>query len=249
MEGKYMSGKKHGKNRKWVEKGTLAVLIVFAAGVAALVFFMVRSLAPGKEKEPGATKAPEAAATTEPPANEEDLTRYTCKISDKKDDGEGSEFCMEFNEKLFTYRELINTGDTSSEIDRGTFQKEKDGIRMEGRRGNKNFLLYEQDYLVSQNALFEENVPKQETFQKTFTHVVDGESRIVIEFKKNGTFSQKVTRYSAGLDGKDTSESEKGTYRHKGRFIERTGEDGLKLMPYFIYKDKLCTSYYKKIKK
>lgn len=244
-----MGKKRNGRNRKWVDKGSLAVLVAFGVGAAVLVFFMVKSLTPGKEEarrndKPQATTA----ATEEPPVDEADISRYICVISEEDDGEEGSRFCMELNEKTGTYRELINSGDSSSEIDRGTFQKEEDGIRMEGRRGNQNVLLYEGEYLVSKNALFKGNVPEGKTFDKVFSHKVEGESEIVTRFKKNGTFSQKVIRYRAGLDGKDTSKAVKGTYVRKGKFIERTGEDGVKLMPYYIYKNRLCTSYYKKSK-
>lgn len=39
-----MGKNKQGKNKKWVDKGILVVLIVFGIGVAALIFFMVSSL-------------------------------------------------------------------------------------------------------------------------------------------------------------------------------------------------------------
>lgn len=243
-----MGKKKQSKNKKLVDKGILAVLVAFGIGIAALAFFMVSSLVPGKGENREAENLPEetASATEEPPVDEADLVRYTCLISDKETDGEGSEFSLEFNEKAGTYRELLNSGDSSSEIDRGTFQKEEDGIKTVSRRETKNTLMYDGNYLVSKNAMFEGTVPKGRTFKKKFTHEVDGESKIEIYFRRDGTFNQKVVKYSGGIDGKDTSEVMKGTYVHKGKFIERKRENGEKLMPYYVYKNKLYTSYYKK---
>lgn len=244
-----MGKNKQGKNKKWVDKGILVVLIVFGIGVAALIFFMVSSLTAQKKKEQEAKNPPaaSASATEEPPVDEADLVRYTCLISDKETDGEGSEFSLEFNKKAGTYRELINSGDSGSEIDRGTYKKGEDGINTVSRRGTKNTLIYDgDDYLVSKNAMFEGTVPKSRTFKKKFVHNVDGESRIEIHFRKDGTFNQKVVSYGGGIDGKDVSDVTTGTYAHKGKFIERKRKNGEKLMPYYIYKNKLYTSYYKR---
>lgn len=244
-----MGKKNHSNNKKWVDKGILAVLIAFGIGAAALIFFMVSSLT-AQRKENQEVKNPPAetaSATEEPPVNESDLVRYTCLISDKETDGEGSEFSLEFNKKTGTYRELLNSGDSGSEIDRGTYEKGKDGINTVSRRGTKNTLIYDgDDYLVSKNAIFEGTVPKSKTFKEKFIHDVDGESRIEIHFRKDGTFNQKVVKYSGGLDGKDVTDVTTGTYAHKGKFIERKRESGEKLMPYYVYKNKLYTSYYKK---
>lgn len=246
-----MNRKKQRKKNKWVDKGILAVLIAFGVGLAALGFFMISSMVAknreNKEPEDTASATATAAADEEPPADEADIVRYTCIISEDDDAGEGSEFSMEFNEKAGTFKLLINSGGTGSEMDKGTFQKDEKGIKTVGRRGNKTTLVYDGDYLVSINALFEGTVPKGRTFKKKFVHEVDGESKIEIHFHKDGTFNQKIVRYSAGLDGKDTAEVSEGTYAHKGKFIERKREDGVKLMSYYIYKNKLCTSYYKKI--
>ena len=56
-------------------------------------------------------------------------------------------------------------------------------------------------------------------------------------------------RYKANLDGSDTDNAAAGTYKRKDRFIYRTKDDGSKMMPLYIYKDRMCTSYYKLEKK
>ena len=66
-----------------------------------------------------------------------------------------------------------------------------------------------------------------------------------IVFKKDGTFTQNIVRYSAGLDGSDTEDAMSGTYEKKGKFIKRKKDDGTESMPLYIYNGQLCTSYYK----
>lgn len=247
-----MSKNKQVKKGKWVDKGITIVLIIFAIGVAALILFIVGSKISEKKQEQAAespaaaTKAAEATET--PPVDEADLVRYSCVISEEGKDTEGSEFLLAFNKKEGTYVQYLNAGDSSSELETGTFSKTKEYIKTTNNKGTENFLLYEGNYLVSKNALYEGTVPESKTFARTFTHEVDDVSKIEIKFRKDGTFSQKILRYSGSGEGEGKADTLEGTYRHKGRFIERKRENGDKLMPLYVYQDTLCASYYKKVK-
>lgn len=245
---------RQNKKGKWMDKGITIVLIAFAIGVIALALFMIMNHISEKKKEeaakePAAT-ATAAAATATPQVDESEITRYICVISKGTKDSEQTEFHMEFHDKTGTYRELLKTGDSTSRLSDGTFTKTKDSIDIVNNKGDKNRLLYDKDhYLVSQNALYEGDVPDSVTFNQTFSHDVDGVSSIRIKFHKNGTFSQRVVRNSAGSDSNGQTDTVDGTYKHKGRFIYCTQKDGNKLMPFYVYKNKLCASYYRKEEK
>jgi hypothetical protein len=237
---------------KWVDKGTLVVLLAFIAGVVILAFFMINNSISSKKTDTAdnstAETASPAAVETEEPVDEADLTRYTCVISEEGEDTEGSEFSLEFNEKNGTYKEYLNAGTSSSVLENGTFTRKKKHIRTVDKKGNENLLLYEGKYLISNNALYDGKVPKAKTFNKTFTHMVENVSKIKITFKKDGTFKQEIIRYSGDSDSDGQSDTIEGTYEHDGKFIKRNRESGEKLMSLYVYEDTLCASYYKREK-
>lgn len=247
-----MSKNRRTKHGKWVDKGTTVVLTGFAVGIVLLAFFMITgSLSSTKKNETAdisAETVSPAAVETEEPVDEADITRYTCVISEEGTDTDGSEFSLELNKKNGTYKEYLNAGTSSSELDSGTFTKEKKHIRTTDKKGNENLLLYDGRYLISNNALYTGKVPKARTFNKTFTHEVEGVSKIEIKFKKNGTFTQRILRYSGESDSDGKSDTITGTYEHHGKFIKRNRESGEKLMPLYVYEDRLCASYYKREK-
>lgn len=237
----------HGK---LLDIGMTVVLVAFAVGIVGLVTALVwdSHVKKEKEKEASATATPvvTAQATTAPTPKESDLTRYSSIIAKKgKEEESGSAFYLELNEKTGTYEQLLCAGTSRSVLNHGTFEKQEDGIRTINKDKQENIWYYEGKYLISGNSLYDGKVPEGKTFDKTFTSVVDDESKVEIVFKKDGTFTQNIVRYAAGLDGSDAEDDIKGTYEREGKFIRRKKEDGTETMPLYVYKGQLCTSYYK----
>lgn len=253
-----MSKGKKTIHKKWMDKGITIILVAFALGVAALILFMVKdkfSESIQKEQRTASSStAPKPTATPKP--DEADLIRYRCEISEENKDSEGSEFLLVLNKKLGTYTQYLNAGETESELESGTYVQTKENITITNKQGVESLLLYDGDYLISQNAVYKGNVPKSRTFDKTFIHEVkETDSAVQMIFHKNGTFEQTIRR-SQGLtaekqEGKVKGQENKlkGTYKHKGKFIERKRENGQKLMSLYIYNNQICASYYKRIRK
>ena len=139
----------------------------------------------------------------------------------------------------------MKAGKSKSEIDHGTYERTQEAIETVDKNNTKNKLYFMDSYLISENALFEGEVPKGKKFKMTFTNEAEGESKVVLKFKKDGTYTQNVVRYAASLDGSDTQNASEGTYERKGDWIYRKKDDGTEMMPLMIYKGQLCTSYYK----
>lgn len=247
---------KRGKKNKWMEIGTTVVLLGFVVILAGSVIVTV------KGKRSGQSKGDDSISVTAAPASggaieeeeeevpEADITRYSCIISQGNgSESSGSAFHFEFYDKKGTYKEFLEAGDSKSELHHGTYTKREDSIEVTNEDGEKNILYRDGDYLISQNALYDGEVPDKKTFDKTFVSEAEGESKIEIEFKKDGTYTQRIIRYSAGLAGEDTDNASTGTYKRKGRLIERKKDGEDEVMPYFIYKNRLCTGYYKKEEK
>ena len=240
-----MSNNSHKKKTSIMDKGITIVLVAFAIGVVAVIALTIA----GAQSNGKKSKSSEAEATatgpavTEEPENEADLDRYRCVLAEKGTDTEASEFSLTLNRKKGTYKQYLNAGTESSVLDNGTYVKKKDGIEIINKKGTKSKLLYDGSYLVSENAIFDGKVPKAAKFTKTFTHKTSGVSNVRIQFKKNGKFTQEIVRNSSS-SSKGQKNKLSGTYVHKGKFIERKKEDGTKLMPLYIYKNKICTSYY-----
>ncbi len=241
---------KNRKKGKLLDLGMTIVLIAFAVGIVVMIVAIIRTnvVKKAEEEAASATEAPAVTAepTSTPVKNEEDITRYNCIIAEKgEDENSGSAFCLEFNERTGTYEELLNAGSSSSVLSHGTFEKLEKGIKTVNKDKKENMLYYDGKYLVSGNGLYDGKVPNQKVFDKTFTNVVDGESKVEIVFKKDGTFTQNIVRYSAGLDGSDTEDAMSGTYEKDGKLIKRKKDDGTEAMPLYVYQKQLCTKYYK----
>lgn len=241
---------KNRKNGKLLDMGMTIVLLAFVIGVVVMVIAIVATNRKNEENELAASATATPEVTSEPTAapmkNEAGITRYSSVIAEKsKDENSGSAFYLEFNEKEGTYEELLNAGSSSSVLNHGTFEKQKDGIKTVNKDKKENMLYYDGKYLISANSLYEGTVPEAKTFDKTYVNEVDKESKVEIVFKKDGTFTQNIVRYSAGLDGSDTEDAMSGTYEKKGKFIKRKKDDGTESMPLYVYKGQLCTSYYK----
>ncbi len=247
---------KKGKKNRWMNIGMTVVLAGFAIALAGSVTVAVYSEMKqrGVVGRPAATEAPATgsavSAEEEEEMDEADIIRYSCVISEGNgDENSGSAFYMEFYYKKGTYKEFLVAGDSKSELHRGTYKEGKESIEAVDKDGKKNTLFRDGDYLVSENAMFDDEVPDKKTFDKTFVNEVQDKSRVEIEFKKDGTYSQRITRYSAGLTGDDTNDITTGTYERKGNMIMRKQDGREEVMPYYIYQGKLCTGYYKKEEK
>lgn len=242
---------KNRKQGKLMDLGMTIVLIAFAVGIVVMLVAMIRTNLVKKEAEEAASATATPAVTTEPTAtpvkNEEDITRYSCIIAEKgEEEDSGSAFCLEFNEKTGTYEEFLNAGSSSSVLNHGTFEKLENGIKTVNKDKKENMLYYDGKYLISGNGLYKgKKVPNKKTFDITLTNEVDGESKVEIVFKKDGTFTQNIVRYSAALDGSDTEDDMSGTYEKDGKLIRRKKDDGTETMPLYVYKGRLCSSYYK----
>ena len=182
--------------------------------------------------------------------DEKYITRYTQVISnDTKDNKGGSIFYLELNENDGSYKHFLKAGDEKNELNHGTFKKIENGIETTNKDGIINTYKNHNGYLISEKSFYDKKIPNKKTFDLTLLNETKDVSKITIKFKKNGKFSQNITRYSAGLDGKDTANVAKGTYYRKKNFIYRKRDDNTDLMPLLIYDNKLCTSYYKLEKK
>lgn len=245
-----MAGNSHKKKTSIMDKAITIVLIVFAAGLITVVGLTINGARSGGQKKTASEAEATAtgAAVTEEPENEADLERYRCVLAEKSGDTEESEFNLTLNKRKGTYKQYLNAGTNSSVLDNGTYVKKKDGIELTNKKGVKSKLLYDGKYLVSENAIFKGNVPKGKKFNKTFTHKVNGVSSIRVVYKKNGKFSQQIVRKSGSSSSSGQKNNMTGTYVRKGKFIERKKEDGTDLMSIYIYKNKICTSYYEPVK-
>lgn len=241
-----MAGDSYKKQAGIMDKAITVVLIAFVIGVIAVIVLTINGAGSNGSNDTASEASPTAtgAAVTEEPENEADLERYHCVLAEKSGDTEESEFSLALNKKKGTYKQYLNSGTSSSVLDNGTYVKNKKGIVLTNKKGTKSTLLYDGKYLVSESAIFKETVPKGAKFNKTFTHVVNGVSSIRVVYKKNGKFTQEIVRKSSSSSGDGQKNKMKGTYVRKGKFIERKREDGTSLMPIYIYKNKICTSYY-----
>ena len=241
--------KQKRKKRSLMDQLTGIVLVVFAVGVLVMVAVVIREKMPKKEaSEPVATAAASDSAVsgsaTDEEVDERYLTVYKSESSGKSKDYKGSVFSLELNEKNSTYKEYLVAGGERSEIDHGTFERTEEGIRTVNRNDKKNKLLFDEEYLVSETALFEGEVPEGKTFDKTFINKAEGESEVRLEFSESGNFYQSIMKNDASIDGSDMEKESEGTYERKGDFINRTNKDGTKMRPIYIYKNKICVTYY-----
>lgn len=235
-----------GKKGKLLDRIMTVVLILFAVGVIATIAAVVIQKMPKKTVEKKTETASGSAAEEEEEVDEKYITRYSCVISEgNESEDSGSIFYLELNEKDGTYKEYLKAGSEKSEINSGTFTRTEDAIETVNKDKKKNTLYYEGKYLISKNAIYDGEVPETKTFKRTFVSEVSDESKVEIKFKKDGTFTQNIVRYSANLDGSDTTNAAEGTYKRKGNFIERKKSDGEKMLSLYVYKNQLCTSYYK----
>lgn len=245
-----MSNNRKRKKGKLMDWGMTIVLAAFTIGIVVMVVAIVRTNMAKKAEEEAASATAVPTVTSEPTAtpvkNEAEITRYSCVIAEKgEDENSGSAFCLELNERTGTYEELLNAGSSSSVLNHGTFERQSDGIKTVNKDKEENMLYYYGKYLVSEKGLYEGTVPEKKMFSRTFSNEVDGESKVELVFKKDGTFTQNIVRYSAALDGSDTEDAMSGTYERDGKFIKRTKDDGTEAMSLIVYKGQLCTSYYK----
>lgn len=241
----------HKKKTSIVDKALTVVLVAFAVGLIAVIAFTVAGSR--KEESKGDEKEiVEASATpevTEEPDQEEDLERYSCVLAEenKKTDTEASDITLVLNTRKGTFKQCLNSGDETSELDHGTYVKNDSYIELTNKKDTKSKLLYDGNFLVSENAIYEGKIPNKAKFNKVVTHKVDGVSSIRIEFKKNGKYTQEIVRSSSSSSEGQTNKT-KGTYVKKGNFIERKKEDGTKQMSLYVYKNKICASYYEAVK-
>lgn len=245
-----MNHKKH-KQRSLLDIASTVVLVAFAVGFVATIGIAIKDKVDIQRAERQAqTEANTTAvpATPTPYIAPEDQMEYSLVIAEATEKkGTGSSFHYIFNKKGGTFQMLLNAGDSSSELNHGTFTETDTTIEIVKKDDSTDTLIKQGDYLISENSLYEGNVPDKKTFTKTFQSKSTEESISVIEFKKDGTFAQNIIRYSAGLDGSDQNDASSGTYYRKGDQIIRKKDSGEDMMPLYIYKGQLCANYYKKV--
>ena len=187
---------------------------------------------------------PEKESTTAPDQeNSEDIIRYSCLVTEGDEKTKPIYFCLEFNEKEKTYQHYMKSGDARQTIEEGSYtENEGKIVTSGGEDGTSLTFLKDGKYLVIETSLLEGTVPKGKHFKGKFVSDTEDIGKISIEFKKDGSYIQKISRYDIGND--DAVEKTKGTYERKGNLIERTLDEGVELIPLYIYKNQVSSGYY-----
>lgn len=172
-----------------------------------------------------------------------DIIRYSCLVTEGDEKTKPISFCLEFNEKEKTYQHYMKSGNDRQTIEEGSY-KESNGkiVTSGGQNGTELTYLKDGKYLVVETSLLEGTVPEGKHFKGKFVSDTEEVGRISIQFKKDGSYIQELSRYDIGND--DAVEKTKGTYERRGNLIERTLEQGVKLIPLYIYKDQISSGYY-----
>ncbi|MBO5488466.1 MAG: hypothetical protein J5972_01015 [Eubacterium sp.] len=226
------------------------VLVAFAVVILVVIGSIAYETKQEQNESEKKNTTTTAAVSEEPAVDEKYITRYSCKISEGVDEeSTGSSFYLELYENNGTYKIFLNADSQKSNLNSGTFLRKEGYIELTDKEGEVSKLYEENEYLITDIAIYEGKVPNTKTFNKTYVSEATGENKVEMKFKKNGKFSQQIIRYGASLDGTDTSDEAEGTYKRNGNFIERTKSDGTKMMPLYLYHDQICTSYYKLEKK
>ncbi|MCR5690913.1 MAG: hypothetical protein K6G62_01710 [Eubacterium sp.] len=236
---------KSGKKNKLMDRLLTIVLILCGVVILGMVI-MIPKQKHDEEVAANATPTPTVAPTATPFVDPEYIATYQCMISEGSGEGtEGaSNFVLELDYLNKTFKRLLNSDDKTSDVAKGTFSLKDGYIETVSSKGATNKLVRDGKYLVTENALYEGDVPEGKTFDLTAT-TKNEDAEVHMKFKKNGIFSVHVVSYESQADGSDTKTDDTGKYYRKGNFIYRTKKDGTELMPIYIYQGRLCTNYYK----
>lgn len=173
---------------------------------------------------------------------------YRCVIDDASSNN--TVFSLEFHKKDMTYREFLEAGDKSTELDRGSY-REEDGKWITTSEKGKDTVTYfrDGDYLLAEEAMYQGKLPKGNLFDATFTYEEAGVMKSTLQFKMDGTYVNTVLSYGSKGEGdraQDTTKTTRGTYQRKKKSISRkeNGSGGT-LLDFYIYGDRITNAYYK----
>ena len=182
-------------------------------------------------------------SATDSEETSKDITRYSCLVTEGDEQTKPISFCLELKEKEKTYQHYMKSGNDRQTIEEGSYTENNGKIVTSGgQNGTELTYLKDGKYLVVETSLLEGTVPKGKHFKGKFVSDTEEIGKISIEFKKDGSYIQELSRYDIGDD--DAVEKTKGTYERKGNLIERTLDEGVALIPLYIYKNQISSGYY-----
>lgn len=133
------------------------------------------------------------------------------------------------------YSQLIGVGDKQYPLDGGTYTKKGSEVTCvsSGTKQRTETFRLDGDYLISENYIYDGNVPDTDTFDAECTHSSsDSDSKII--FSKDGSFE-----YTSSSSGTTT-----GTYERNGDFIRLNAADGSSLIDFLICDGQISNAYY-----
>lgn len=159
-------------------------------------------------------------------------TTYEMEI--KSGDSDSTVFQYVFDDQG-DYSQLIGVGDKQYPLDGGTYTKKGNEVTCvsSGTKQRTETFRLDGDYLISENYIYDGNVPDTDTFDAECTHSSsDSDSKII--FSKDGSFE-----YTSSSSGTTT-----GTYERNGDFIRLNAADGSSLIDFLICDGQISNAYY-----
>lgn len=159
-------------------------------------------------------------------------TTYEMEI--KSGDSDSTIFQYSFDDEG-NYSQLISIGDKQYTLDGGTYIKEGTEVTCTSSGTDQRTEVFRitGDYLVSEDYIYDGNVPDTDTFDAECTHESDdADSRVI--FSKDGTFE-----YESSSSG-----TKDGTYERDGDIIKLNASDGSSLIDFLVCDGQITNAYY-----
>lgn len=224
---------------KQVKPSNIIMDCIIGGVVLVLLIVAGASVMKGKNNSTDTKKA-----TPKPVTKEAGVTKYRCIIQDGSSNA--TVFGLDFNSGDMTYKEYLEAGDKSTELDNGSYE-EKDGKWITTSKKNQEVNTYvrDGDYLLAEDEIYSGKLPKGTHFNATFTYEKKGICKNTLKFHVDGTYEETVLSY--GEDGnsqEDTTKTIRGTYERKEATISRTTEGGEQMLDFYIYGSQITNAYY-----
>ena len=235
-------------NQKKIKPGNIIMDCIIAGAVLVLLIVLGTTFWNNKKEDTAQDKVKtESTALPASMPKGNGIENYECVINDENSNN--TVFYISFNTNDMTFEETLLAKDQSSTLDKGSY-KEENGKYITTSEKSKKEHSYAKDgnYLVVESELFEGEVPDEDTFKGTFVYEVPDEVRTTIAFNLDGTYQQEVLSYAAGTDSQDAKQVTTGTYKRKGKFIQRKADNNEPLLDFYIYNNKISNAYYKLVK-
>jgi len=170
---------------------------------------------------------------------------YENELSPTGEDDENVIFRMAFDKGTMTYVLEVEAQGTVRTFDSGTFAFEEGGTVHTFSETDDVFsqrYIMDGEYILADGNFYEPEtgaLSSGDTFEGAYTLKAGEAGQSSVTFYEDGTFED------------NTAEGEKinGTYERDGDLIYCRGEDGKPVKNFYIYGDRLTTSFYKKVKK